>query len=50
MVSFFTGRNVEKLTSRLAKEACSAQVSADEGNTSGVMNTDIVLSLGDKVR
>jgi hypothetical protein len=49
---FFSRRGLQKLTFRLllAKTGCRAQVSADEGNNSGVMNTDIVLSLGDEVR
>ena len=42
---------MQKLTFRLAEVTCKAQVSADEGNDSEVeVNTDIVLSLGDKVR
>lgn len=47
---FFARKNVEKLTSQLTKDACSAQVSADEGKTCGVIDADIVLSLGNKVR
>ena len=41
---------MQELNSWLAEAACRAQVSADEGNASGVMNTNIVLSLGNKVR
>ena len=50
---FYSRRGLQRLTFRLiAKTGCRAQVSADEGNDSGVMNADIVLSLGDsdKVR
>ena len=39
-----------KLSFRLAKTGCEAPVSAEEGNDSGVMNTDFELLLGDKVR
>jgi hypothetical protein len=48
-VSFFSWKDVQELNSQLV-EACRVQVSADEGNASEVMNTDIVLSLGNKVR
>jgi hypothetical protein len=41
---------VQELNFWLAEAACGAQVSVDKGNTSGVTNTDIVLSLGNKVR
>jgi hypothetical protein len=41
---------VQELNSQLAEAACRADVSVDEGNTSGVMNADIVLSSGNKAR
>ena len=50
MVSFFLRKDGQVLNSQLAEAARRAQVSADEGNTSGVMSTDIVLSMGNKAR
>jgi hypothetical protein len=47
---FFSRRGLQKLTFRLAKTGYRAQVSADDGNDSGAMNTDVVVLLGDKVR
>ena len=40
---------MQELNSWLAEAACQTQVS-NEGNISEVMSTDIVLSLGNKVR
>lgn len=46
----FSQKRFVKTEFRLVKTGCKAQVSADEGDDSGVMNTDVVLLLGDKVR
>ena len=47
---FSSRKGLRKLNSRIAEAACRAQVSADEGNTFGMTNTDVVLSVGDKMQ
>lgn len=47
----FLKERFAKLSVLLAEVACRVEISADEGDDSGVgVNTDIELSLGDKVR
>jgi hypothetical protein len=50
MVSSFSRKDAQELNFWSAEAACGAQVSVDKGSTSRVTNTDIVLSLGNKVR
>jgi hypothetical protein len=46
---FFSRSGFQKLTLRFAKTASRVEVSENEGNDSGAMNTEFLLSLGDKV-
>jgi hypothetical protein len=46
---FFSRSGLQKLTLRFAKTASRVEVGANKGNDSGAMNTEFLLSLGDKV-
>lgn len=47
---FFSKRGLQILSFRLSKTTGRAQISADEGKDSRVMNTDLVLLLGDNCK